>query len=45
MTQIFINVGNYLIKANLLNSKSIIYSFGIGENLGFEKKLQKNLNV
>lgn len=34
-----INVGNYLIKANLLNSKSIIYSFGIGENLGFEKKI------
>lgn len=34
-----INVGNYLIKANLLNSKSIIYSFGIGENLGFEKKV------
>tara|TARA_B100000674_G_C37898186_1_gene942371 strand:+ start:792 stop:1655 length:864 start_codon:yes stop_codon:yes gene_type:complete len=34
-----INVGNYLIKANLLSSKSIIYSFGIGENLGFEKKV------
>ena len=37
--QKIINVGNYLIKENLLNSKSIIYSFGIGENLGFEKKI------
>ena len=39
MIQISLPVGNYLIKANLLNSKSIIYSFGIGENLGFEKKI------
>ena len=37
--QKIINVGNYLIKENILNSKSIIYSFGIGENLGFEKKI------
>ena len=34
-----ITVGNYLIKANLLNKNSIIYSFGVGDSLGFEKKI------
>tara|TARA_B100000900_G_scaffold416215_1_gene450142 strand:- start:22905 stop:23768 length:864 start_codon:yes stop_codon:yes gene_type:complete len=34
-----INIGNYLLKSDLLNSKSVIYSFGIGENLGFEKRI------
>ena len=39
-----VNVGNYLIKENVINSNSVIYSFGIGENLGFEKNLSEKYN-
>jgi len=39
-----VNVSNYLIKENVINSNSVIYSFGIGENLEFEKKLSKKYN-
>ncbi len=34
-----VNIGNYLLNKKLLNNSSIIYSFGIGENLNFEKKV------
>ena len=37
------NIGNYLLKVNLINPNSIIYSFGIGENIGFEKKIAEKL--
>ena len=36
-----INIGNYLLKKNFLNNKTIIYSFGIGENLSFEKTISR----
>ena len=39
-----INVGNYLIKKDILNSESIIYSFGIGENIGFENQISLKFN-
>jgi len=39
-----VTVGNYLIKENIINSNSVIYSFGIGENLGFEKKMSEIYN-
>ena len=34
-----VNIGNYLLNKKLLNNSSIIYSFGVGENLNFEKKV------
>lgn len=42
-----ITIANYYIKSDLINDKSIFYSFGIGENLSFEKKMADlyNLNV
>jgi len=40
-----ITIANYYIKSDLLNEKSVIYSFGIGENLSFEKKLADLYNL
>lgn len=35
------NIGNYLLKKDLINPNSIVYSFGIGENIGFEKRISQ----
>lgn len=39
-----ITVGNYLVNKKNLNSNSIIYSFGIGENINFEKNISEKFN-
>lgn len=39
-----IPIGNYLLKKNLINSNSILYSFGIGGSISFEEKLAKEFN-
>ena len=36
-----VNIGNYLLKKSFLSKETVIYSFGIGENLSFEKTISK----
>ena len=39
-----ITVGNYLVNKKNLNNNSVIYSFGIGENINFEQNITKKFS-
>lgn len=39
-----VTIGNYLLNKNLINSESIVYSFGVGDSISFEKGIVSNFN-
>ena len=39
-----VTIGNYVLNENLINSESIVYSFGVGTSISFEEKISKRFN-
>ena len=37
-----VNIGNYLLNKSLVNNNTVVYTFGVGESISFEKFYQIN---